>query len=93
MAVTEDIKLDPTKKKLTSEQMHAALRKQPLVGLVAAANILGIAPPNVTRLRTQGRMPDPVHVEGSADVYLKSDIQKLARALSRERAKRDDGKR
>ena len=76
-------------RKLTPEEMHAALRKQKLVGLTAAAKILGIAPPNVTRLKTQGRLPQGIPVEGSADVYLREEIVKLGKQLARERGRRD----
>lgn len=74
--------------KLSPEEMHAALKRQKLVGLTAAAKILGIAPPNVARLRAQGRMPEGVPVEGSADVYLREEVVKLARSMKRERDRR-----
>lgn len=61
------------------------LKDQPLVGLTAAAKILGIAAPNVSRLRKQGRMPEGVEVEGSAMVYLKSEVAGLAKELAAER--------
>jgi hypothetical protein len=51
------------------------------VGLTGAAKILGIAPPNISRLRAAGRMPQGIPVEGSADVYVKSEVVALAREL------------
>lgn len=68
------------------------LAKQPaqpeLVGSSAAAEILGVQKPHVTRLRRQGRMPAPVKVEGSNDVYVRSEVVALAAELERERSQR-----
>lgn len=73
------------RKKTTAAELRVALKDQPLVGLVGAAHILGVKPPNITRLRRQGRMPDGVQVEGSAMVYVRSEVVALAKALERER--------
>lgn len=71
------------------ERWLAAQRTAPLlVGTTAAARILGIRPPHVSRLRDQGRMPDPIPVEGSVDVYVQEEIEELAKALAEERAAR-----
>lgn len=59
-----------------------------LVGTTVAAEILGIKPPHVTRLREQGRMPAPVAVQGSVEAYVREEVEQLARELSRERAER-----
>lgn len=59
-----------------------------LVGSTAAAAILGVQPPHITRLKDQGRMPEPIPVEGSVDVYVRDDVQALARKLRGERKKR-----
>lgn len=75
----------PRRKRATVLDLRAALKDQPLVGLTGAAKLLGIAPPNVSRLRSQGRMPDGVEVEGSAMVYVRSEVVKLAGELERER--------
>lgn len=68
------------------------LARQPraprLVGTTAAARILGIKPPHVTRLREQGRMPEPIDVEGSVDVYVRDEVEDLGRELHAERAAR-----
>lgn len=64
------------------------LKDQPLVGLVAAAKLLGIAAPNVSRLRSQGRMPEGIAVEGAAQVYFRSEVLALAKELERERGDR-----
>lgn len=77
-----------TTTKLTPDEVRVLIRKHKLVGLTAAAKILGVAAPNVSRLRAQGRMPDGIPVEGSADVYLREEVVKLARALKRERGQR-----
>jgi predicted DNA-binding transcriptional regulator AlpA len=78
----------PRRKKATPAELRAALKDQPLVGLVEAARILGVKPPNITRLREQGRMPAGVQVEGAAMVYVRSEVEALAKALARERSKR-----
>jgi hypothetical protein len=75
----------PRRAKATPVVVRAALADQPLVGLTAAAKILGIQAPNVSRLRSQGRMPDGVQVQGSAMVYFESEIQTLAKELQAER--------
>lgn len=59
-----------------------------LVGTTAAAKILGIAPPHVTRLRDQGRMPDRIPVEGSVDVYVREEVEALGVELRAEREAR-----
>lgn len=59
-----------------------------LIGATAAAKLLGVQAPHLARLRKQGRMPDPIPVEGSADVYVYEEVEKLARTLRAERAAR-----
>lgn len=81
----------PRRKKATPADLRLALRDQPLVGLVAAAKILQVAPPNVSRLRKQGRMPAGVEVKGSALVYMESEVLALARELDAERDDRANG--
>lgn len=76
------------RKKATPADARAVLKDQPLVGLTAAAKLLGIAPPNVSRLRSQGRMPEGVEVGGAAMVYFRSEVEALARELTRERGGR-----
>lgn len=78
----------PRRRKATAEQARAALGDQPLVSLVGAAKLMGIKPPNVSRLRAQGRMPEGIEVEGSAMVYLRSEVLKLAGELEKERSDR-----
>lgn len=75
-------------KKATAADVHAVVAAQPLVGLKAAAGILGVKPPNVSRLRDQGRMPAGVPVEGSADVFVRSEVEVLAVELAAEREAR-----
>lgn len=85
---TKPRKRAPRRKKATALELRAALKDQPLVGLTAAAHILGVLPPNITRLRKQGRMPDGVPVEGSAMVYIRSEVEVLAKELAAERGER-----
>jgi hypothetical protein len=59
-----------------------------LVGTTVAAKILGIAPPHVSRLREQGRMPDPIPVDGSVDVYVREEVEALGAELRAEREAR-----
>lgn len=65
------------------------LSRQPrvprLMGRAAAADLLGIKSPHIARLHEQGRMPDPVEVDGTSPVYLYEEVQPLARELQRER--------
>lgn len=68
------------------------MKTPPLVGSTAAAKILGVPTPHVARLRRQGRMPAPVPIEGTADAYVKAEVQALARELKRERRQRLKGR-
>lgn len=69
------------------------LRRQPtaphLVGRARAAEILGVESPHIARLQRQGRMPEPIPVEGTADVYVKEEVEALGRELKQERAERE----
>ena len=83
----------------TPDDLRDAVNDQPLVTLREAARILGLAPPNVHRLRKQGRMPEPVPLEGRAAsgsfmLYIRSEVEELAKELKRERRRRarNDGK-
>lgn len=75
----------PRRKKATAADLRQAVKDQPLVGLTAAARVLGIKPPNISRLRKQGRMPEGIKVEGSAMVYPRSEVESLAKELAAER--------
>ena len=74
------------------ERVAKWLRKQPraphLVGSTAAAALLGVQPPHLSRLREQGRLPEPVEIEGSVDAYVREEIEELARELAQERERR-----
>lgn len=59
-----------------------------LVGATKAADMLGIHTPHLSRLREQGRMPDPIPVEGSKNVYLYEEVAALAEELKGERRER-----
>ena len=58
-----------------------------LIGPTASARVLGVLPPHISRLRDQGRLR-PIPVEGSADVYIRSEVEELAAELAREREER-----
>ena len=60
----------------------------PFVGSSAAAKLLAIPTPHVSRLRDQGRMPAPISVEGSVDIYIRDEVIALAKELKKERAAR-----
>lgn len=78
----------PRRKKATVADLRAAARDNPLIGLTAAAKVLHVAPPNISRLRTQGRMPVGIEVEGTAMVYVRSEVEALAKELESERSGR-----
>lgn len=69
--------------KLKPDELAAAVKKQPLVGVNRAAKILGIAPPNFGRYRA--RLVE-IPVEGSAAVFVKAEVEALKRTLAAERA-------
>lgn len=71
------------------ERFLARQRTAPaMVGATAAAEIMGIQVPHVTRLREQGRMPEAISVEGSVDVYVRDEVEVLGAELRAERAAR-----
>lgn len=60
-----------------------------VVGVTQAAEMLGVPKSNISRLRSQGRMPEPVPQEGpGAPVWLKPEVEELAKALAAERTAR-----
>jgi electron transfer flavoprotein alpha/beta subunit len=60
-----------------------------VVGVTRAAEILGIPKPNVSRMRRQGRMPEPLEQDGpGAPVFVRSEVEALARELQAEREAR-----
>lgn len=90
-AVKSAVKAEQEKKAvaLAVERWLGRQRTAPsLVGTTVAAKILGIQPPHVTRLRDQGRMPEPIEVEGSVDVYVREEVETLGAELRAERAAR-----
>jgi hypothetical protein len=71
-----------------SSRLVGWLRRQPktpeLVNNQATAAILGVLPNHLGRYRD--RLPEPVKVEGTdRPMYIKSEIQALAKELARER--------
>lgn len=71
------------------------MRRQPalpkLVGTTAAAQILGIRAPHMARY--EDRLPSKVKVDGGHDVYLRADVEALARVLGAEREARAQARR
>lgn len=69
------------------------LEKQPtapdLVGRKAAAEIIGVNSSYISRLEDQGRMPEPIPVEGTASAYIREEVQELAKEVKDEREKRE----
>lgn len=69
------------------------LEKQPtapdLVGRKVAAEILGVHSPYISRLEEQGRMPDPVPIEGTAPAYIRAELERLADEIRHEREERE----
>ena len=66
-------------------------RKSPrLISARRAAEVLGVLPPHIARLRQQGRMPEVVPIEGGngEGAYVLEDVEALARVLKREREER-----
>jgi hypothetical protein len=64
-----------------------------LVGATAAAEILGVKPPAISKLRAAGRLPMAIPVARSNSVYRRADIEALASELAAERTAKenDDG--
>jgi hypothetical protein len=71
--------------------LEAFLKRQPrhpqLVSRQGAAEIIGVQPPHLSRLKD--RLPEPIVVQGSSwPVYLKADIIALAKNLEAEKKAR-----
>lgn len=71
---------------LVTSRLRRYLERAPdqpaLVGVTEAAKILKVPKPRVMRFRAQGRLPEPLHVEGpSAPVYVRDEIEQFAREV------------
>lgn len=64
-------------------------RKLDLVSAGTAAAILGIPHSGISKLRNRGRLTG-VSIEGTADVYHRADVLKLAKQLEGQRAERQE---
>lgn len=66
--------------------------KQPtaptLVSRKRAAEVIGVNSSYISRLENQGRMPEPIPVEGGAPAYELEPCEKLGAAIRKERARR-----
>jgi hypothetical protein len=69
--------------------LRDAPRVPRLVGTTGAAKIFEIHLPHVTRLRAAGELPEPVHVEGGRDVFIRDEVVARARDRRRRRRERD----
>lgn len=75
-----------TATKLSPAALVDAIKREPLIGVTAAARMLGIKPPNFNRDAAPHLLAVPV--EGSASVYFRSEVRQLAREWARKREKR-----
>jgi hypothetical protein len=76
----------PTKpKRVTVGAARRAIEAQPLVGVNAAAAIMGIQRPNFRRYKDR---LTAVPVEGRDDAYFREEVVKLAEEMAAERAAR-----
>lgn len=64
------------------QHLKRAPRAPHLVSRSAAAAMLGVASPYISRLIRQGRMPEPVEVEGGPDVYVADELKPLAKEMA-----------
>lgn len=76
-------------KNLTVAELAGLLASEPLIGVTASARRLGIKAPNFKRDAVPHLTPVPV--EGSADVYFRSEVDALAARFAQARAKRENG--
>lgn len=67
--------------------------KPKLVSRAAAAKMLGVSSPYISRLQKQGRMPAPVKVDGGPDVYVRVELEPLAREMKAQRTERRKNRR
>jgi predicted DNA-binding transcriptional regulator AlpA len=74
------------------DRLERWLVRQPtaphLISRKTAAEILGVKSPHIARFEKQGRMPEPIPVEGTAPAYIREEVEALRDALERERAAR-----
>jgi hypothetical protein len=74
------------------DEVRKALKRLPrlpkLVSRNAAAKLLGVQSPHLSAPWLAPRLPKPVKVEGSADVWIREEIVALAKELEAERAGR-----
>ncbi|HEX7088705.1 MAG TPA: hypothetical protein VF192_01135 [Longimicrobiales bacterium] len=59
-----------------------------LISATRSAQLLGVKPPHISRLKDQGRMPEPIPVEGGNDAYVLEEVEALAKVLHAEREER-----
>jgi hypothetical protein len=74
--------------KFSPADVLVVVKAQPLVGVKAGSEILGLAPPNFRRYRE--RLAE-IEVEGSASVFVRSQVEELAAGLAADREGRKAG--
>lgn len=74
--------------RFTPEDVIAVVKAQPLVGVKAGSEILGLAPPNFRRYRD--RLAE-IAVEESASVFVREQVEALAAELAATREGRRSG--
>lgn len=77
----------PDREQLSSSELAAQLAHEPLMGVSAAARLLGMKAPNFNR-DVKPLLP-AVPVEGSANVYFRSDVERFAAELRERREARE----
>lgn len=61
----------------------------PLVGVTEAARILKVPKPRIIRFRQQGRLPEPLRVDGpSPPMYVRNEIEAFAKTVEAGREER-----
>jgi len=85
----------PDERDKVAEAVRRAFSRAPkfpdLVGRKAAAEILEVNAPYITRFEAQGRLDNQVAVEGTVSCFLRADVEKLRDevvAMRESRAKR-----
>ena len=88
-----DTREDPDRDRLVVKRVENYILRlpdqPPLVGVTEAARILKVPKPRIIRFRQQGRLPEPLHVEGpSAPVYITNEIEDFAQTVEAGREER-----
>ena len=82
-----------TRERAVISRVEAYVMRQPdqphLVGVTEAARILKVPKPRIIRFRQQGRLPEPLRVDGpSPPMYVRSEIEAFAKTVEEAREER-----